>query len=685
VVGRLINVLEIDAPEITAQLPEMMALGLQKLSGFQNTDGSWGWWHADGNLYITAYVLHGLALTQAAGFEVDAGVLERGFGWLVAALPNEQEPRLQAYAAYVLSQSGRGGDELQAVAERLFTQRSRLDAFSLAALAITLDEVGRADLAGQAMDALAAQAEVTPTTAFWPLVVPDDRWDAYHWRSMASAEKNTAMALEALALLRPQSELAPKAARWLMEHRWGKSWRTTQGTAFAVLGLTDYIVASGELSSAYDWTISLDGEVVGSGHVDRSTITERIPPIVLTGDKLLPGPHVLTAEKNGTGTLFYTIVGQMARYYDGFAPTTAAGYGLTLGREYAPVSGRSDANGWHVGDVLNVQLTLETREELWYVLIEDMLPAGFEALNEGLETETSKVPGSMPPWRWWGYERKEVRDDRVTFFATYLYPGRHTFEYAVRAVTPGTFAARPAEAYAMYRPEVWARSASAQVQVAADRVLDRPALAGDFDRDCRLTAFDASLVAADWAAGRGRDVNGDGRVDVVDIGVAQGRSGLVCGNAVPGAPASAGDMTVRLRTPQAIRQGEEFDVEIVTEGSGQVGGYELALGLPAGAFEVVGLTQGDRLTDARVLGPISQGGAVRLGAYAEQGTTTGGPSVLARLRLRALRAGDANLSVNSAQIVTDRGAPYRVTADGTVVSPQPWLPGRVIYLPRTVR
>ena len=34
------------------------------------------------------------------------------------------------------------------------------------------------------------------------------------------------------------------------------------------------------------------------------------------------------------------------------------------------------------------------------------------------------------------------------------------FEYAVRAVTPGTFAARPAEVYAMYRPEMWGRSAS---------------------------------------------------------------------------------------------------------------------------------------------------------------------------------------------------------------------------------
>ena len=91
---------------------------------------------------------------------------------------------------------------------------------------------------------------------------------------------------------------------------------------------------------------------------------------------------------------------------------------------------------------------------------------------------------SQPPnqwWRWRGYERKEVRDDKVNFFVTYLRPGKHTFDYAVRAVTPGVFSARPAEVYAMYRPDVWGRSASDQVVVDRRQIEARPVLSGDVE------------------------------------------------------------------------------------------------------------------------------------------------------------------------------------------------------------
>ena len=61
----------------------MVELGLQKIYGFQHNDGGWGWWYDDSsNEYQTAYVLFGLAATRDAGYEVDAGVIERGATWL---------------------------------------------------------------------------------------------------------------------------------------------------------------------------------------------------------------------------------------------------------------------------------------------------------------------------------------------------------------------------------------------------------------------------------------------------------------------------------------------------------------------------------------------------------------------------------------------------------------------------
>jgi hypothetical protein len=693
VIGRLLRVLEIEAPEITDQLPDMMAVGLQKLYGFQNPNGSWGWWHwrySEGNIYTTAYVLHGLILTEEAGYDVDDDVLKRAFDWLDAGLAAERDPRLQAYGLYVQSLAGKADPD---VARRLYDERSilDLDAFALAALAVALDEVGRADLADDILDELEIMAVQSATTAHWPMDWSNDRYRYYYWYSMANTEKNTAMALHALAKLRHDSPLAPKAARWLMEHRWGRGWRTTQGTAFAVLALTDYIIASGELDSDYDWSVRFDEREVASGSVDRDNVTDRIEPIVLTGADLTPGTHTITLQKDGRGTLFYTVVGRLALYYDGFEPTRADGLGIDVHREYQTVAGRGGENGWSVGDVVNVRLTLTTNEELHYVIIEDMLPAGFEPLNERLETETTRVPRDQSRWYWWGYERKELRDEKVTFFDSYLRAGTHVFDYAARVVTPGVFAARPAEAYTMYRPEVWGRSSSAQVRVSPDRIVERPPLDGDFDRDCRLTDFDASLVADSWGDetdGTGdseRDVNGDGRTDVTDVATAGGRSGLQCGDDVPLPPGNAGQMALRLVAPERIEQNQEFVLEVLVDGTGNIGGYELSLSLPTGSFEVVAVESGERLPDARLLGPIVGADTVRLGGFAPVGTDGSGERVLAKIRMRALVSGDIEIGVKQAQVVTDEGGEYEVTADGVVVSPNPWTPRAVLFMPMATR
>jgi hypothetical protein len=470
-----------------------------------------------------------------------------------------------------------------------------------------------------------------------------------------------------------------------MENRWGQGWRTTQGTAFAVLGLSDYLATSGELDADFTWSVLLDGAVVGSGKVDATNVTRRFEPVVVTGQALTPGDHVVTLEKEGRGTLFYTMIGRLALYSDGFAPAQADGLGVQLQRSYQAVLGRSGTNGWAVGDVVNVRLDITTVEELHYVIVEDMLPAGFEGLNEALGTETSRVPGTTPPWRWWGYERKEIRDDKVTFFASYLQPGTHTFEYAARALTPGTFSARPAEAYTMYRPEVWGRSASERVMVAADRVTERPDLLGDYDRDCRLTAFDTSLVADAWAGGK-RDVNGDGQTDAADLGTSNGRVGLNCGDGVPLPPGPAGDAELGLRVPDSVRQGETFEAEVVLDGADNLGAIDLTLTLGNGAFEVLGVSSGDAMPKGRLLGPRVSADSARVGAYVRQGVDASGPlSVVLRVRLRALRTGAAEIGVTRAQVVTDRGAPYRVESDGVVVSPEPWLPRGVVYLPDVAR
>ncbi|MFN2242250.1 MAG: hypothetical protein ACK2U2_08180, partial [Anaerolineae bacterium] len=122
------------------------------------------------------------------------------------------------------------------------------------------------------------------------------------------------------------------------------------------------------------------------------------------------------------------------------------------------------------GDLIEVRLTLDVPEESWYVIIDDPLPAGFEALNERLGTTSYAAGAGLGPvyyWEAYGYNRKQVRDDRVSFFITHLEAGERTFSYLARAVSAGTFTALPAEVYPMYDAEAWSRSDAASCHIDA--------------------------------------------------------------------------------------------------------------------------------------------------------------------------------------------------------------------------
>ncbi len=55
--------------------------------------------------------------------------------------------------------------------------------------------------------------------------------------------------------LDPENNLIPNVVRWLMVARKAQAWETTQETAWALIGLTDWMVASGELKGNYAYDL----------------------------------------------------------------------------------------------------------------------------------------------------------------------------------------------------------------------------------------------------------------------------------------------------------------------------------------------------------------------------------------------------------------------------------------------
>jgi uncharacterized protein YfaS (alpha-2-macroglobulin family) len=124
-----------------------------------------------------------------------------------------------------------------------------------------------------------------------------------------------------------------------------------------------------------------------------------------------------------------------------------------------------------VGDIISVKLSVVVPRSLNYLVVEDPLPAGTEALDVSLKTTSQTVEGPQVKktgskegaawwWDWWWTPtHTELRDEKVALFATWLGPGSYEFTYQIRASLPGQFLTLPPTAYQMYFPEMWGRGA----------------------------------------------------------------------------------------------------------------------------------------------------------------------------------------------------------------------------------
>jgi uncharacterized protein YfaS (alpha-2-macroglobulin family) len=107
------------------------------------------------------------------------------------------------------------------------------------------------------------------------------------------------------------------------------------------------------------------------------------------------------------------------------------------------------------GDLVEIELEIESKNDYEYLVFEDPKGAGFEPVDR----QSGYVGGYPRVYR-------QLRDDRVVFFFRTLNRGRHSVSYRVRAEIPGTFSALPTRGSAMYAPELKANSDEIRLGIA---------------------------------------------------------------------------------------------------------------------------------------------------------------------------------------------------------------------------
>ncbi|NUS97028.1 MAG: hypothetical protein HOQ11_06450, partial [Gemmatimonadaceae bacterium] len=135
------------------------------------------------------------------------------------------------------------------------------------------------------------------------------------------------------------------------------------------------------------------------------------------------------------------------------------------------------------GELVRVRLRITVPADREFLVLVVALAAGLEAVDLSLRTAALfPGPGTTPrrgggydeeraeeddiswgygTWDsgWWSpFDYRELRDDRVVYFATWLWKGTYSATYVARATTPGVFVRPPTHAEEMYNPAIFGRS-----------------------------------------------------------------------------------------------------------------------------------------------------------------------------------------------------------------------------------
>lgn len=454
-----------------SQASGVVQQALGRLYNAQNSDGGWGWWQEDASQpYLSAYVLDGLTALRGRGIAIDAKVLKAAIhyvrGWALSPqpagtyLPDATTTLdLRAYSAYVLGEAGNADPGLVGI---LYARRQNLLPYARAYLALAIARVaGTTDPRARNLLAdVEAAAQQVGNQAHWSDKGPD-------WLMMDTAVSATAVALDALVRLDPANPLVLASVRWLITGRMAGTWPTSQGTALAIRALTDYAVRIQPQGAGGSFSLVVNGKTIGSGAItgaNAGAARRFTIPLSALGRNV----RVTLRQQGGGAQLAYTIT---LRTYRAGATAPATERGISISRRYEPIDGgRIDRAGTQV----RVVLTLTAAQDLYYLNVEDPLPAGAEPVDPSLKTTSvlsgitaqTTIPRGTTDLGWY-VSHVESRDDRTALFADYLPAGTYQYSYQIHLTSGGRFGLLPAQTRLQYFPDVYGHSAGGVYTIAA--------------------------------------------------------------------------------------------------------------------------------------------------------------------------------------------------------------------------
>lgn len=453
----------------------------------QRGDGGFGMWSEseESSPWVSGYALFALHQAQVRGKKLPAKLLERARSYVRRYLEQlSTDPvtlSTQAFLVDVLAET-RAPDVGHM--KRLYDQRAALAPFARSLLlhAMAVSKQGE-----KAWGPLLTELESSIAVDSDVATLKENLGDAYAVL-MGSPVRSSAMGLRALLAARPDHPLAAPMARGILRARQGGSFRTTQEAAYALLALDEYRKAQESVSPSYLARVWLSGAELMSRRFEGRSAQAEVHRIGASRLPREPG-GLLVFEKQGDGTLFYEA---RLRYAPRTLPSSPLERGFFVQKTLRQIKpeGLPDAlrslpetseSRLAAGGLVLVDLVVVTPRPRRFVVLDDPLPAGLEAVDARLSTTASWLAvasqGAFADADEWedelahgraflsSWHRRELRDDRVLFFIDDMAQGMYHYRYLARATTAGKFVVPPTKAEEMYTPEVFGRTGATSVEV----------------------------------------------------------------------------------------------------------------------------------------------------------------------------------------------------------------------------
>ncbi len=444
------------------------AANLQRLLALQRADGGFGEFinASQSDPFVSAAALDALLFARARGVAIPAAPVARATAFLGAVLADpgrykwcakdalcKAQVRFEALWALSLNGAPRTDFLPQIVA-----QSNQFDDATQIRVARYLQRTGAWRAQGAQMaDRLVQTLYVTGRYATLNLSAPSP------WAWQDSRPDAQAQMLQLLLDRHAPAEQIDGAVRALLAQACRCGWPTTDDTASALVALTAYAATEHLVPSHASVTIG--GTTVATARFGSTVASQTfdVPVAALRGNAAIVGTTA--------GRVHYVLLYTYPVRSD--APGELAAFRVmrlvndpSAAANAAPVATMDLAAGGPVnlpaGRVFDVGVRVIVDHPVDRIVIDDPLPAGFEAVDTTFRTTLQALAPQTDSWQ---IDAQQIYRDRVIAYASHLGPGVYDVHYLVRSVTPGTFAWPGARAYLQDAPEQFGRSTASTLRV----------------------------------------------------------------------------------------------------------------------------------------------------------------------------------------------------------------------------